>query len=217
MPQDQVHFGGGWFGPSYGRCGLGRVGQGGGGGAPGADDRDQCGGADQGDDHRHGCLERPGHHAGQHIGAGQDGGAEQACEQGESADPGAGRGPGEEAREQAEEGDRPGECDRGGGEQGDGEGDRRPGGAGSMAEAAGEVVAEGECGEWPGGEQGEQEAGAEGGGELAQRRPALHPGERSEHPDPVAVVRLGGVDDQDAGEPAEGRADRGAAEDQPHR
>ncbi len=85
-----------------------------------------------------------------------------------------------------------------------------------MAEAAGQVVAEREGGERPGHQQGDEEADGEDGGQAAEFTEALDPGEGAEDPEAESVVGLGGVDDDDAGEPAEGGAERRTGEDEPH-
>lgn len=82
-----------------------------------------------------------------------------------------------------------------------------------MAEAAGQVVAEGEGGERARDEQGDEESDGEDGGQAAEFTEALDPGEGAEDPEAESVVGLGGVDDDDAGESAEGGAERRTGED----
>ncbi len=85
-----------------------------------------------------------------------------------------------------------------------------------MAQAPGQVVPERQGGERAGHQEGDEESQGEDGGEAAEFAEALDPREGAEDPEAESVVGLRGVDDDDAGEPAEGGAERRTGEDQAH-
>ncbi len=125
-------------------------------------------------------------------------------------------GAGEEPREQPEEGNGPGEGDGRGGQQGDADGDDGTDHGGPVAQAPGQVVPERQGGERAGHQEGDEESQGEDGGDAAEFAEALDPREGAEDPEAESVVGLRGVDDDDAGEPAEGGTERRTGEDQAH-